>query len=107
MKIEKKIPKDIEKFLKILSVQGSLFGEIYLEHTETFKLVVEPERIDEINWGKEEGIAFRKIDENLKNHFAYSSDLENLSELEDLVKGVTKETFCISNRKEKEFSEKE
>ncbi|MBO8143425.1 MAG: TldD/PmbA family protein [Thermodesulfobacterium sp.] len=107
MKIEKKIPKDIEKFLKILSVQGSLLGEIYLEHTETFKLVVEPERIDEINWGKEEGIAFRKIDENLKNHFAYSSDLENLSELEDLVKGVTKETFCISNRKEKEFSEKE
>ena len=107
MKIEKKIPKDIEKFLKILSVQGSLFGEIYLEHTETFKLVVEPERIDEINWGKEEGIAFRKIDENLKNHFAYSSDLENLSELEDLVKGVTKETFCISNRKEKEFPEKE
>jgi len=107
MKIEKKIPKDIEKFLKILSVQGSLFGEIYLEHTETFKLVVEPERIDEINWGKEEGIAFRKIDENLKNHFAYSSDLENLLELEDLVKGVIKETFCISNRKEKEFSKKE
>jgi len=107
MKIEKKIPKDIEKFLKILSVQGSLLGEIYLEHTETFKLVVESERIDEINWGKEEGIAFRKIDENLKNHFAYSSDLENLSELDDLVKGVTKETFCISNRKEKEFSEKE
>lgn len=85
MKIEKKIPKDIEKFLKILSVQGSLFGEIYLEHKETFKLVVEPERIDEINWGKEEGIAFRKIDENLKNHFAYSSDLENLSDRKSVV----------------------
>ncbi|MCD6489915.1 MAG: TldD/PmbA family protein, partial [Thermodesulfobacterium sp.] len=106
MEIEKKIPKDIDKFLRILSVKDSLFGEIYLEHTETFKLVVEPERIDEINWGKEEGIAFRKIDENFKNHFTYSSNPENLSELNDLVKGITKETFYTSNTKEKGFSEK-
>ncbi len=82
---------NIEKLIKILSQDGSLFGEVYLEHTENFKIVVEPERIDEINWGEEKGIAFRKIDENLKNHFAFSSKLEDPSLLEDIAKGITKE----------------
>jgi len=90
MELKDRIPKNIEKLLKILS-RSALFGEIYLEHREDFRLVVEPERIDEINWGEERGIAFRKIDNNLKIHFAFSSDLENLSLLEDLAKNIDRE----------------
>lgn len=107
MKLKDKIPKNIEKLLKILSQEESLFGEIYIECTENFKLVVEPDRIDEINWGKEEGIAFRKIDENFKNYFTYSSNLEDLSTLEDLIKEITKDelTRAIKNEIKISFSE--
>ncbi|PMP68707.1 MAG: peptidase C69 [Thermodesulfobacterium geofontis] len=104
MKLKDKIPKNIEKLLKILSQEDSLFGEIYIDCTENFKLIVEPDRIDEINWGKEEGIALRKVDENFKNHFTFSSDLKNFSSLEDLAKTFTKE-FSF-NKKGPENSEK-
>jgi TldD protein len=100
MDFKGKIPKNIDKLLKILSQNGTLFGEIYLEHTENFRLVIEPERIDEINWGEEEGIAFRKIDETLKNYFTFSSNLEDLTSLEDLAKGVSKDEVINNQKKE-------
>lgn len=100
MKLKDKIPRNIEKLLKILSKEGSLFGEIYIECSENFKLVVEPDRIDEINWGQEEGIALRKVDEKFKNHFAFSSDLRNLSSLEDLAK-IFPEEFNFNKEPEK------
>lgn len=106
MEIEKKIPKDIEKYLKFLSDKNSLFGEIYLESTETFKLIIEPERIDEINWGKEEGISFRKIDENFRNYFAYFSDIKDCSALESLIKHLNKEIPYLSFKEEANFSKK-
>ena len=104
MKLKDKIPKNIDKLLKDLS-QGSLFGEIYLESTEIFKLVLEPDRIDEINWGEEEGIAFRKIDENFKINFAYASNLKDIAVLEDLVKTGLKEE-SLRHESEKPFISK-
>lgn len=99
MELKNKIPKNIDRLFKILYQKGTLFGEIYLEHTQSFTLVLEPDRIDEINWGKEEGIAFRKVDENLRNQFAYTSNFDNLV-LEDLAKGITREVKYSLEAKE-------
>uniref|UniRef100_A0A7V4JQV4 TldD/PmbA family protein n=1 Tax=Thermodesulfobacterium geofontis TaxID=1295609 RepID=A0A7V4JQV4_9BACT len=105
MKLKEKIPKNIDKLLKSFSQGDSLFGEIYLESVEVFKLVIEPDRIDEINWGKEEGIAFRKIDEKFKIKFAYSSSLEDIKALEDLVKVGLKEKFSKPKKEKPLISE--
>ncbi len=92
------IPKNIDSLLKILSKDDSLFGEIYIENEEVLRIVVEPDRIDEIDWGKEQGIAFRKISENFKNYFGYSSQFDE-EVLENLVKGLIKEeSFNSSER---------
>jgi len=105
MKTKEKIPKNIDRLLKSLSQEDSLFGEIYLESVEVFKLILEPDRIDEINWGKEEGIAFRKIDEKFKIKFAYSSNLEDTIALEDLVKVGLKEKFLEPKKERSLISE--
>jgi len=105
MELKNKIPKNIDRLFKILYQEGTLFGEIYLEHTQSFVLVLEPDRIDEINWGKEEGIAFRKVDENLRNQFAYTSNFDNLF-LEDLAKGITRKVKYSLEVKETEVFKK-
>lgn len=94
------IPKNIEKLLKILSKDGSLFGEIYIEREEVLRIVIEPDRVDEINWGQEQGIAFRKIKEDFKNYFIYSSELDEKI-LESLTKEFIKEERINFSKKNK------
>ncbi|WP_038057591.1 TldD/PmbA family protein [Thermodesulfobacterium hydrogeniphilum] len=90
MDLKKELPKNLEKLLKILS-EDSLFSDIYLEYTQTLRLVLEPERIDEINWGEEKGIALRKITSDFQNIFSFSNNFDE-TYLEDLAKGVIKKT---------------
>ena len=96
MELKKLIPSNIEKILNILKKE-SLFADIYIEKTESLKIVLEPGRIDEINWGEEKGISLRGITKNFQNRFAYTSNFDKKF-LEELAK------FLI-NSKEINFSQ--
>ncbi len=96
MSLKEILPRNLEKILKILS-RDSLFSEVYLEHTQTFRLVLEPDRIDEVNWGEEKGIALRKISKNFENIFCFSSSFDE-KYLEELAEGNFK-TVDLKNSK--------
>lgn len=66
------------KFLKDSTkkwFKDALYGDFYVERVETLKIVVEPDRIDEINWGIEEGSALRKITSDFTNQVYFSNGI--------------------------------
>lgn len=83
------LPKSLDKILRIFS-QKCLYGDIFLEHSVTFRIVFEPDRVDEINWGEERGSALRIITPEFRNLLVFCNDWDdqNLTQLaKALVKG--------------------
>lgn len=93
------LPKSLDKILKIFS-QESLYGDVFLEHVVTFRMVLEPDRVDEINWGEERGSALRIVTPEFKNLLAFCNDWDdqNLTQLaKELVKGGASFTSLRKN----------
>lgn len=95
------LPKDLDKVLKIFS-KNALYGDIFFEYTTTFKVVVEPDRIDEINWGEERGCALRVITPDFKHLMVFCNDWDGklLVELaQNLIKTDVSEKNFVSSIK--------
>ncbi|MCS7279882.1 MAG: TldD/PmbA family protein [Thermodesulfobacteriaceae bacterium] len=57
--------------------EGTVFGDLYFERTEALKIVLEPDRIEELSVGEESGYSLRRIKENLEIEFSSSTKLED------------------------------
>jgi len=74
MNMESLLIQSVDNVLKKIKNEA-LGGEIYIENTQTFKIVVEPDRIDEIHTGDETGLAIRIIEPNFATNF-YTTHVE-------------------------------
>jgi TldD protein len=109
------------KYLKSLTQEwfkDAFYGDLYLERVETLKIVVEPDRIDEVNWGVEEGSAIRKITPEFTNKLYFSNGFfeKGLRELilqtkrpceEEVSKKLTTRLEYLEELKKKVWSTKE
>ena len=84
MNIKNLLPGNLDILLKEFS-KDSIFADVYVERSETFRLVLEPERIEELHWGEEAGINFRKINPDFETSAKFTSVL-NAKFLEEFVK---------------------
>lgn len=62
-----------------------LLADAYLEETQELTIVLEPSRVDEISWGVEKGIGFRRVNQDFVVDYRYSSNLDYQS-LKKLLK---------------------
>ncbi len=108
MNIKNLLPGNLDILLKEFS-KDSIFADVYVERSETFRLVLEPERIEELHWGEEAGINFRKINPDFETLAKFTSVL-NAKLLEEFVKnkdfsGFVETEKAISLKKEAEKKE--
>jgi TldD protein len=84
-------------------MKKNLYADIYFEKARFFRLVLEPDRVDEIASGEDEGLSLRTIEEDFKNNLQYTTKhfeeflkeqaktffkKEHLSSFEHLRKGL-------------------
>lgn len=53
-----------------------LFGDLYFERMQILKIILEPDRIEEISTGEETGIALRKVTYDFTTEFSFTTKIE-------------------------------
>ncbi len=96
MNIEKLFTKSLDSFLKELQKEA-LWGEAYIEKTETLKIIYEPGRIDELHCGEEMGLSVRTIKKDLTTEFWVTNSIP-----QDFLK-----KFPLPFKRQTSFSEKD
>ncbi len=70
------LPSGIEKVLAALSA-GALFADLYFERTQTLRVVLDGERLEEISAGEDSGVGLRRITPDFHTAFAFTTDLSS------------------------------
>lgn len=52
-------------------MKSFLYGDLYFEKSQYLRIVLEPDKIDELSSGEEAGLSLRILEENFKNDFQY------------------------------------
>ncbi len=74
MNVEELFTKGLDFVLRDIQ-KKALWGEVYVEKTETLKIIYEPERIDELQSGEETGLSVRAIKKDLSTEFSATNSI--------------------------------
>lgn len=69
-------------------MRGVIFSDLYFESSRYLRLVLEPNRVDEIASSEEKGLSLRVLEEGFKNHLQYVT-----SHFEEFIKEKAKAYF--------------
>ncbi len=96
MKIREILPENLDFLFKKFS-EKSLYSDVYVERKETFRVVLEPGRIEELHWGEDSGINFRKICPDFETISRFTSVLDS-DFLEEFIRGKESAGFVKSGK---------
>ncbi|MCS7199904.1 MAG: TldD/PmbA family protein [Caldimicrobium sp.] len=98
----------------------ALYGDLFFEKAEFFRLVLEPDKVDELVSGVDSGLAFRSITPEFENKLTYATEnfssllreerlnlfpKELLTEFSTLVEKASLQTFSFDLKKSLELLE--